>query len=191
MRLTGLAAFIGGLTWSTTLIVGFAGFVDGASLFLVHAAGSGFLLVALVGLSGLRARRARWMTWLSTAVAVAGITASTFGLWAMSNVADDAHVIGPLGGWDLWIIGIVVLGVGSTMFAIAAHRSWANPDRGIAVLGIGSGLWVLGLFQAMSGGPDFGPVLALPAIGMFGIGWAAVGINANRAPRAVVTAAAA
>ena len=194
LRIGGIAAILGGLCWGAGLAWASnddtsEGVGPGAIVFLV---GTVLLLIALVGLSAFQSRSHPWLVWAAFIVPALGAVASVAGM-ALMVVADEGPVVGGFAAWDIWILGLLTLVLGSGLFALASWRTASMSRVGTALLGAAAVLLTVflpvltGLFAI-----PWEPATPIATIGMliaFAGGWILLGIGAIRQdrPSTVVT----
>ena len=135
LRIGGYAAIVGSLLW-------FAGFLanalDGSDDAWPTAgiilAGTVVLLVGIAGLSAFAARKNPVLGWAAFLVPAAGAVAMAAGLLAM-GLLGDAALAGDIGGWALFMLGLIALMVGSGLFALASWRTGMLSRPGTVLLG--------------------------------------------------------
>jgi hypothetical protein len=173
LRIGGFAAILGGAVLATSIVlgIGIVGDVDPVVPGILLITGSLALLVALAGLSAFQARTYPVLSWAAFAVAAVGMIVSVIGIVAMNLLSD--------GYWDVFVLGILGVFVGSTLFAIATYRTAALSRGAALLLGAGSVLTI----AAGLGGDNLPPVLlVLTTIG-FALGWFVLDIHAIRIDR--------
>ena len=181
LRLGGIAAALGGALILTGWV--WAG-VDpaesdpGVWLFF---AGTIALLVGLTGLSAFQARAHPTLVWAAFLLPAVGGAAMTLGILAMA-LFSDRPLIGDLGGWGFFFLGLLTTVAGSLLFGVVTFRTRALPRSGAAFLAIASGIALLSFLGSMGLGEWLQPVfiagfLAFPA------GWVVLGLQAIRIDR--------
>ncbi len=187
LRLGGAAAALGGLLWSTGLIVSFvageAWKVPGAMVLLI---GSILLLVALIGLSAFQSRRHPALVWSGFALPAVGSVAAIVGMVLMATVGDQPVVAG-LSPWAIWSLGMLGTVAGSILFAVATFRTGALSRSAAALLGIGSAAFLAVIAVGFAGiVAEFAAAFGLALIA-FSAGWIALGTDAIRRDRPAAT----
>ncbi len=174
LRIGGIAAIIGGVLWPVgfflTAGAGDRGASDPIAEAVLLVIGSLALVVALAGLSAFQARTHPGLAWAAFAIPAVGTIVSIVG------------IIGILSGGDYWVVwglGTLTAFVGSTLFAVVTYRTAALSRRASALLGVGSVTTIV----ALAGTVDLGPALIVAALGCFGVGWFALGVQAIRVDR--------
>lgn len=170
LRIGGIAAIIGGtlIAISIVLGVGIIGDIDSAVPGILSLAGSAALLVALAGLSAFQARVHPILSWAAVAVTLVGTFVCVVGIVGLELAGE--------GYWYAFIVGLLGVFIGSTLFAIATYRT-GTLSRGAAVLlGVAS---VLTVFAGL-GGNVLPPVLIILTVIGFALGWFALGVHAVR-----------
>ena len=130
-------------------------------------------LLILLGLIGLQLRQ--WdrsgllekLGFLVTAFGLIMILAGDIGLYWL-GIDDDFIVTAP--AYHTFRIGLVVLAVGSILFAVTAPRDGALPSWGLLPFVLGS---LCGLISFSRDLGSFGAVLWI----LFGVGWAWLGLS--------------
>jgi len=191
LRIGGYAAILSGVLWLIALAAN--AISNGAETgwewlgpLLVGAVIS--TLIALIGLSAFQARRYPALTWAAFAIpALGGVIALTGA--AVTVVNGNSNWI--IAGWDGWVIsmaGLLLLLVGSGLFALATLRTQALP-RWAAILLLAGAVLVLPGLTGLSGAlfPEPLVPLALLTVALFPAGWIALGVSALRAGRPVAS----
>jgi hypothetical protein len=174
LRIGGIAAVIGGGLWPAAFIItaGDVGSIDPVVARLLLITGSLGLLLALAGLSAFQARMHAGFMWAAFVLPAVGTVAFVVGIVALEFLGEDY--------WMVWILGFVAIFVGSTLFAFVTYQT-AALSRGAAVLlGVGA---VLTMIFGSIGGENRSPVLIGAAVGLFGLGWIVLGVQAIRLDR--------
>ncbi len=184
LRIGGYAAIAGGMLWFVSIAVGSAmssGGGDSSIWFLAFAAASVLLLVALVGLSAFQARRNPRLVWAAFAIPAGGAIIATLGVFGMLTVGD-APFIGLASPWNVWIIGLMAMILGSSLFGIATVRTGSLSRAGaiLLVLGAFAVLPALGGMTGAIANPQLGIIFtAMPFLAFAG-GWIWLGASALR-----------
>ena len=189
LRIGGSAAILGGALWLIALSAN--AISDGAEIgwewlgpVLIGAVIA--TLVALVGLSAFQARRYPALTWAAFAIPALGAVIALFAAAAVIVTGDsDRALIGGLGVWEVSMIGLLLLLVGSGLFAIATVRTQALP-RWAALLLLGGAVVVVPGLTGLSGGlvpESLVPIALLLTVVTFPAGWIAMGVSALRVDR--------
>jgi hypothetical protein len=191
LRLGGYAAIVGGLLWLFVL----AGSVindgeDPGAQVLGFAAVAAIVmtLVALVGLSSFQARRHPVLIWAAFAIPAVGAVVGLLGWAAMFVIGDsDAELIGGLSAWAISSLGLLMLLVGSGLFALATWRARSLSRGAAALLGVGALLVVpaLGGLNTGLGPPLLGEVVLVAMIVALPAGWMGLGFSALRIARPI------
>ena len=177
LRIGGIAAILGGVFWPAGFFaandggLGPLGPIDPVAARLVLLGGSLALLVALAGLSAFQARTHPGFAWAAFVIPAVGTIASTLGIIGF-QLSEDYFLV--------WSLGTLTFFVGTILFAIVTYRTAALSRGAAALLGVGSALTMI---FAMSGGGNPSPVLMVAALGGFGLGWFALGVQAIRLDR--------
>ena len=184
LRIGGLAAILGGIL----LFIGLAGASAGQSEEIrgpglaLYLAGTVFVLVALIGLSAFQARSYPALVWAAFAVPAVGAIVSGIGAIGLATTEDEPF-LGALSGWDVWMIGSLMLVIGSGLFALATWRVQTLSRRAAAVLGL-SVVTMIAMIPILSGlAPGPGGIASLVAAAgvlFFCAGWVALGVSAIR-----------
>jgi hypothetical protein len=130
-------------------------------------------LLLLLGLIGLQLRqweRAGLLGKLGFLVAVVGLVmviAGDIGLYWLG--VDDAFIV-TAPAYNTFRIGLIVLAVGSILFAVTSPRDGALPSWGLLPFVLGS---LCGLVSFSRDFGTFGAVLWI----LFGVGWAWLGLS--------------
>jgi hypothetical protein len=186
-RIGGWAAIAGGILWLLvffmSVTVSEAGAVGMALLLIATAV----LLVALTGLSAFQARRYPRLVWAAFLLPAVGAIVSIVGVVGMATVGDRPY-LGAQSAWEVWIVGVAGMLIGSGLFAIATWRVNALPRIGALILAAGA-VTVVPVLAGVSGGfvsDDAGRGLSVLAMMGFGGGWILLGIGAIRGRRPVL-----
>ena len=142
-------------------------------------------LIALIGLSAFQARRYPALTWAAFAIPALGAVIALTGA-AVTIVNGNSNWA--VAGWDGWALsmgGVMLLIVGSALFAFATLRTQALPRWAATLLLVGAIVIVPGLAGVLGSViPEPLIPLALPVIlGLYPAGWAALGWTALRVGR--------
>lgn len=176
LRIGGFAAILGGaiLAISIVLGIGVVGNVAPIVSGILLITGSLALLVALAGLSAFQARVHPVLSWAAVVIAATGAVAATGGIVGMELFEE--------GYWFLFVLGVLGVLVGSTLFSIATYRTSDLPRGAALLLGVSSVLMIVSGFGF--GDSVLGAnTLAVTAIG-FALGWFVLGLYAVRLDRA-------
>jgi hypothetical protein len=184
LRLTGLAAILGGGLWILFFVlvsISYTGVDLDVAWFPVVLGAALLLLAALAGLSAFEFRdHPRWV-WIAFVVPAVGIGLVLVGLARTLVTGDWSYDRGSVGAALLYA-GLALVLVGSIVFAAV---SWATHGlRRLGAIAIAAGAVVT--LPALGG--------ALPPIGLvvggllFGSGWIAQGLDALRRDRNAVRA---
>ena len=192
LRIGGYAAILSGVLW-LFILVGNAinnGAETGMEWLGPVLVGTIIVtLIALIGLSAFQARRYPALTWAAFAIPALGAVIALSGavVTVVSGTSNWA-----VAGWDGWAIsmgGVMLLIVGSALFAFATLRTRALPQWAALLLLLGAVVVVPGiggLTGALVPEPLF-PVVLLLTVGLFPAGWAALGWTALRVGRPVTS----
>jgi hypothetical protein len=193
LRIGGYAAIVGGVLWLIALsanAINDGGETGWEWLGLVLISAVIATLVALVGLSAFQARRYPALTWAAFTIPALGALIALFAAAAVIVTGDsDQAIIGGLGVWEVSMIGLLLLLVGSGLFALATLRTQALPRWAALLLLAGAVVVVPGL-AGLSGGmvpESLLPIALLITVVTFPAGWAAMGISALRTGPATAT----
>jgi hypothetical protein len=146
-------------------------------------------LIALIGLSAFQARRYPALTWAAFAIPALGAVIALSGA-AVTVVNGNSNWT--VAGWDGWAIstlGVLLLLVGSGLFALATLRTRALPQWAALLLLVGAVVVLPGI-GGLTGSlvPEpFIPLALLVTIGLFPAGWAALGMSALRVGRPIAS----
>jgi hypothetical protein len=170
LRIGGYAAVLGGATLATSILLGLGlvVVVEPVVPGVLLITGSALLLVALAGLSAFQARAHPILSWAAVAAAGVGMIVCIFGVVGMQVLGD--------GYWDVFIVGIIGVLAGSTMFAIATFWTAALSRGAAALIAASAVLTIIAGF----GGDRLPPVLLILTATGFALGWLVLGIIAVR-----------
>ncbi|MGH3145205.1 MAG: hypothetical protein ACRDTR_05325 [Rubrobacter sp.] len=173
LRWSGILCVPGGLLWALSPV----GVSLSESLFhtpnvfwKVFPSAPLLILVGLVGLQLRQAERSGLLQKLGFFVALLGlvlIVAGDVGLYWLG--LDDAYIM-TAPAYRAFRLGLLVLAVGSILFAVAAPRDGALPTWGLLPFVVGS---LCGLISFATDLGSFGAVLWA----VFGLGWAWLGLS--------------
>ncbi|HEV8488283.1 MAG TPA: hypothetical protein VGQ58_00675 [Candidatus Limnocylindrales bacterium] len=190
LRIGGIAALFGGVLWFIGIAGSSATEFDGlfASLALIATAS---LLVAMIGLSAFQARAYPRLIWLAFGIPALGAVISLVGYYGMATVGDGPF-LGDVSPWYVWMIGTLLMIMGSGLFAFATWRA-SSLSRGAAAVLVAAAVGVLILVPNLMGVVSFipealGPLASIVALGAFGAGWSGLGLSALRMDRAALAA---
>jgi len=151
-------------------------------------------LLILVGLLGLQVRqwsRSGVLQKVGFALAVVGLLLVIAGDAGLFWLGLDDTFIMTAPAYRAFRLGLLLLGVGSILFGVAAPRDGALPTWGLLPFVVGS---LCGLISFVTDLGSFGTVLWM----LFGLGWAWLGLSlvvdgllswrAERSPRGAATA---
>lgn len=184
LRLGGFAAILLGAVFTIGFILstGLLGSISPSGQLLVWFAGSLALLIAVLGLNAFQSRTHPALAWGGVAMPAIGAIIFIVGIVGLVFEAD--------GFWDVGVIGLFAILIGSVIFAVATYRAGVLSRAAAALLGAGAAVLVVLMINAAS---DF-PLGALTGpIGLFGLiafplGWAALGVHAIRIDRPTTAA---
>ena len=182
LRVGAFGAIAGGVLWFLGIAVASAlGEPDGTPWMFVAMVGTIGLLLALVGLSAFQAHRQPALTWAAFAIPALGSVVSLLGMFGMATRPSDTSFIGSLGPWQVWILGMLAMLVGSILFAVASIRAGVLSSRAAQSLAITAAAIIV-VAAGFSGAVDSGTVAILAAASMasFGGSWVALGLSALR-----------
>jgi hypothetical protein len=173
LRIGGFAAIIGGALMTTGILLGtgIAWEVEPEVSGILFLSGFVALLVAVTSLSAFQARTHPVFSWAAFAVIAVGVLISAIGIVGMQLFED--------GYWDVMVVGVLGVLVGSTLFAMATYRTAALSRGAAMTLGVASVLMIPAGFS----GNTFGPVPAIVVGIGIALGWFVLGINAIRLDR--------
>lgn len=178
LRIGGFGAIAGGVLWFLGIAVASAlGERGGAPWMFVAMVGTVGLLLALVGLSAFQAHRQAALTWAAFAIPAVGCVVSLVGMFGMATSPSDTAFIGSLGPWEIWILGMLAMLVGSFLFAVATIRAGVLSRRAAQSLAITAAAIILVAF-GVSNGPA--TILTAASMASFGGSWVALGLSALR-----------
>lgn len=192
LRIGGYAAVVGGLLWLYVLAANAIN--DGAEAgapmigFAVVAAAVA-TLVALIGLSAFQSRRHPALTWAAFAIPAVGAVVGLLGAVAMAVIGDtDARIVGGLSLWAISTLGLLMLLIGSALFAVATWLTKSLSRAASALLGVGALLVIPATGAAMGGAlpPALEYAILVIAIVAFPAGWLTLGVSALRLGRGPV-----
>jgi hypothetical protein len=187
LRIGGWAAIIGGALWLGGLAAASADDSDSPWPWTgVLLAGTAALLVALVGLSAFQARRHPRLVWAAFAIPAVGVLLSIVGMTAMA-IRGDLPLFRGVSNWDIWILGTLLMVVGSGLFAVASWRTGTVSRAGSALLGIAAVAVVVAV-PGLAGLVSWEPVVSIAFLALllgFTAGWILLGIGALRADRSI------
>ena len=157
LRIGGFAAILGAALWALAGLLSLGLIADssevGPALLMT---GMIVLLIALAGLSAFQAHAHPVAIGLAFAVTGIGTLVTFLGYL--------------LGVWNLWILGILAVMLGSGLFALVTFRTRALPRVGPILMGIGIGTVFVN------------PIMAF-GISAFALGWFVLGIQSLRLVR--------
>jgi hypothetical protein len=150
--------------------------------FLVATGGSLAILLALIGLSAFQARTNPRLAWAAFVIPAAGTLVSIVGMLGMVWRPSDLPMLLGLSPWEIWILGLLALVIGSILFAVATLRAevlskWAA----LAVAATAAAFLLLAMLGF--GFEDAAQVdrwLLVAAVLAFGGSWTWLGISALR-----------
>lgn len=193
LRIGGYAAILGGLLWIVGMTINMADGTDDVwPSMLPVMVGSAAILVALVGLSAFQARAHPRLVWAAFVVPFVGCLLVLAAL-VWNVVAGDRNVVAGLSGWDLWIIGLLLLLAGSGLFALANWRAGSVSKSGTLLLGA-TAILLVPVAIVVSGlvavpWEPVGSILFFAEIVAFAGGWLMMGLGAVRADRPTLSSA--
>lgn len=174
LRLGGIGAIIAGVLWPAAFFgtagdLGSIGPIDRVVMLLILITGSLAMLVALAGLSAFQARRHNGFSWAAFVLPAFGTIVFVAGIYA-PTLLGDAY-------WGVWLLGVFLIFVGSALFAFITYRTAALSRGASALLGVGAASTMA---FGVIGGANPSPALMAAALGCFGLGWVALGVQAIR-----------
>jgi hypothetical protein len=183
LRVGGSAAIGGGLLWFIGLAAASLDTTeDGAGFWVaLLIAGTALLLVALVVLSAFQARRYPRAVWAAFLLPAAGSVVSIVGMLAMALVGDRPFV-GDFTPWYVWMLGLIAMLIGSALFALVTWLTRSLSRVAAVILAVGSLLTLISGVLGIGGviPEQYGQWLIAVVLGLFGIGWIAIGLSALR-----------
>jgi hypothetical protein len=192
LRIGAYAAILSGILWSF-ILVGNAinnGAETGMEWLGPVLVGTIIVtLIALIGLSAFQARRYPALTWAAFAIPALGAAIALSGAAVTVANGSSSWAVAGWDGWAVSMVGVMLLIVGSALFALATLRTQALPRLAATLLLAGSIVIVPGLAGILGGiVPEPLIPLALPlTIGLYPAGWVALGVSALRAGRPVTS----
>jgi hypothetical protein len=186
LRIGGYAAILAGVLWLLSLVGnainnGGESFWPWLGYALVGATVA--TLVALVGLSAFQSRRHPVLTWAAFAIPALGAVIGLLGYSLVVTTGDsDTILVGGISPWMLGSIGLLMMVLGSSLFAVATWRTRSLSRGASALLAVGAVLVIVTLLGVGSGGLSLPAALVpvIAAIVAFPAGWIALGISALR-----------
>lgn len=181
LRMGGFGAVIGGAAW----FVGLAGASadgEGGAWLGVLVVGNLGLLLALIGLSAFQARRNPALAWAAFTVPAVGTGLALIGSAGLVLQPAGGPFVATWAAWDLWIVGLFGMLVGSILFAIATIRAAVLSPRAAQALAASSvavtaaGLLSVGFVEL----PPFAPVVMAVGLASFAGSWLWLGLSALR-----------
>jgi hypothetical protein len=176
LRLGGFAAIVGAVLWAVAglLTLGVLGNTGSGVPEALLLTGMLALLVAVAGLSAFQARIHPEATWAAFIVTAIGAFIFFVGYLGSVILAQD-------GLWGLWFVGVLIVVLGSGLFAAVTYRTRVLSRVGAAIIGIGI---VVMLSQMVV------PVAELLPVGLalFAVGWFTLGVHAVRIDRPAAAA---
>ena len=169
LRIGGIAAILGATSLAIAWILG-AGVVEVEDTFawLLLFVGMAFLLIGVAGLSAFQARIDPALSW------------AAFGLLAAGTIITAIGVVGTAlgrdGFWDLGFLGILTALFGTLLFAIVTYQTAALSRGAALLLAAGAVIPFLGMVTSQ-------PLLIVPALICFLLGWFLLGVQAIRLDR--------
>lgn len=180
LRNGGIAAIVGGCLWLISLAGASTtqGGQPWVTLFVIALCA---LVIAILGLSAEQGRRQPSLIWIAVALPVIGAAVSVVGWAGMAMVGEEPFIAG-VSAWIIWAIGMLLVIIGSGLFAIASLRVRMLSRGGTALLAVGAVAAISSLagiaFVEVVG--DIGPIIGLFGIFAFSAGWVWLGISAIR-----------
>jgi hypothetical protein len=186
LRTAGIAAILGGALWLVSLAGASATHPDDGQPWLTLFVLSLLALAsAMIGLSAEQGRRLPGLMWAAVGAPLAGAAISAVGLIGMITVGDQPFV-GGVSPWNIWVFGILLMLVGSGLFAFLSMRvrTMSRVGTGLLVVGAVTALpFLMGISYAEILG-EWGHVFEFLGIFAFAAGWVWLGIGALRWERA-------
>ena len=143
LRLGGMGAIAGGVLWALGFI---GGNMDESRLglwFSIAAIGSLGLLLALIGLSAFQARRSPRLAWAAFVIPAAGTLVSVLGMFGLATRSSEAPMVLGLAPWEIWIIGLFALVLGSILFAVTTLQTEVLSRAAAIALAVTSGAFLV------------------------------------------------
>jgi hypothetical protein len=183
LRMGGYGAVSGGVLWFVGLAASGIGGTSNPIWMWVGGLGTFGLLVAVTGLSAFQAHRHPRLAWAAFAIPAIGSAASVIGLVRLAmGPGDDPIIVGSIGAWSVWIVGLLATLVGSIVFAVATlradvlsrHAARALAISSAAVLVLAFGTWGIDTETFVA------QALLFVCLGSFAASWIALGVSALR-----------
>jgi hypothetical protein len=182
LRIGGLGAVAGGVLWATGFVGGNVDSRNVAAWFVVATAGSLAILLALIGLSAFQARKHPRLAWAAFVFPAAGTLVSIVGMAGMVWRPSDLPMVLGLAPWEIWILGLLALVVGSILFAVATLQAEVLSKRAAIALAATAGAFLV-LAMLGFGFDDASQnegLLIVACVLAFGGSWTWLGVSALR-----------
>jgi hypothetical protein len=184
LRLSGSAAILGGGLWIIFFVIASISYtgVDLDAAWFPVVLGAGLLtLAALAGLSAFEFRdHPRWV-WIAFVVPAIGIGLVLVALARTLLIGDWSYDQGSAGA-ELLYLGLLLVLVGSIVFAAVSRPSHGLRRLGTIAIAVGTVVTLLGLSGV------FPPIGMVAGGVLFGGGWIALGLDAVRSDKNVLRA---
>ena len=169
LRIGGIAAILGAGVLASAWFLGSGIFVDNGPVagFLL-VLGLGLLVLALAGLTSFQARTYPVTSWTAFALLVVG---TVLAIISFIGVAAEEE-----GYWELGIISLLVGLAGTGLFAIVTYQTAALSRPAAVLLATGAVIPFLAMVTSQ-------PILIVPALICFLLGWFLLGVQAIRLDR--------
>jgi len=176
LRIAGLAAILGGLSWAVIFVLAtiadMAGNTFSPEALIVVVLFTGLiLLVAAAGLSAFQFREHPRSIWLSVLIPAVGIV--------MLIAAFLAQPLGDV-AWYFLMIGLLTTIIGSVIFAVVTAKTGVLSRTASIAIATGAVIFVVGMLA------QYSVVLLVISGVVFGGGWIGLGIDAIRRDRSPV-----
>ncbi len=183
LRLGGFGAIAGGVLYFVGMVASSLDAEGDRMWIALFALGTFGLLFALVGLSAFQAHRDARLAWAAFAIPGIGAFISLIGLVGMVFATDDeALIFGSVNAWSLWVVGLLAMLLGSTLFAIATIRAAVLSRRAAQLLAVSALATLVTAFGGLAdyGGSSLDRLIFAAIVGTFAVSWIALGVLALR-----------
>jgi len=169
LRIGGIAAILGATVLAITWFLG-SGLVevDDTIAWLMLLVGLAFLLVGVAGLSAFQARIDPGLSWAAFGLLAAGTIIAAIGFVGTALGGD--------GFWDLGFLGVLTALFGTLLFAVVTYQTAALSRAAALLLAAGAVIPFVSV-------PLSQPLLIVPALVCFLLGWFLLGVQAIRIDR--------